>query len=400
MKIYDEHSILATPRNIFTAEHEAFRTRFRAFVKTHIQPNYAQWEKRGVVHRSLYEIACKEGFYLRMNIPEQFGGQGLVEYQYNAIVAEELEHLDCGGIFFTLGNDMVLSYFTKSCTAEQQARWLPQIAQGKVLAVAMSEPEIGSDLAGAGATAVLRGDHYVLNGRKMWISTGKVADLVVVACYTDRAKKYRGMTLLVVQRGMPGFETAKTFKKLGKDTQDTCLLTFTDVKVPISNVVGHAGEGFKYLMQNLPKERLSIAVSAMGAARRALAMTVNYVHSREAFGRPISNFQSIQFKLAELRTEVQVGTVFVDHCIEALTAGTLTTETASMAKYMATELSFRVADACLQCFGGYGYVKASPIAKVFADQRVMRIYGGANEVMKEIIGKGLGFKPQRFSSKL
>jgi alkylation response protein AidB-like acyl-CoA dehydrogenase len=402
MKQYDEVSVLSLKRTIFQPHHEEFRKNFREFIATEIRPNYSKYEKQGYVDAECYRKASRAGFYC-FDIPTEHGGKGLHDFCYNAIVAEELEHMDCGGVFFTLGNDMCLSYFTTCCTLEQRKKWLPKIAkENKILAVAMSEPEMGSDLAGVTTTAVKTPDgrHYILNGRKMWISNGRICDYVVVVCYTERSKNYKGMSLVVVERGMEGFETAKTFGKLGKHAQDTCLLTFENVKVPVENLIGQEGDGFVALMKNLPKERLSIAISSMGSARRVLALTTNYVHSRHAFSNSLGNFQTVQFKLAELRTEIQVGTVFQDACIAQLTQGALSTETASMAKYWCTELANRVANECLQLFGGYGYLKNAPIAKHFADQRVMKIYGGANEVMKEIIAKGLGFKPQRATSKL
>lgn len=389
--------------DVFLSEHEEFRQRFRNFVTKEILPNYEKWEKKGKVDPSCYQKASKQGFYCSFQIPTEYGGGGYEDFRYNAVIAETLEDMGAGSIFFTLGNDMVLSYFTKCCLESQRKRWLPQIAQqGKILAVAMSEPQAGSDLAGVEAEAILSADkkHYILNGRKMWISNAAICDYVVVVCYTNKALRYKGMSLLVVEKGMKGFEVQKRFSKLGKHCQDTCLISFKDVKVPVDNVIGKEGEGFKYLMQSLPKERLSIAVSAMAGARRALDMTLAYVKGREAFGADLSRLQTVQFAIAEMRTEVQVATVFVDRCILELSKKKLTTETASMAKMHATELSFRVMDRCLQLYGGYGYLKNSPIGKMWADHRVYRIYGGSNEVMKEIVAKGVGLKPQRFKAKL
>lgn len=276
------------------------------------------------------------------------------------------------------------------------------LRRGAVIAVAMSEPEVGSDLGKLATSAELLADGggFLVNGRKMWISAGSVAELVVVACLTDPAKGAKGISLLVVEAGMEGFSCAKRFGKLGKHAIDTCLLTLHDVRVPRENLIGEMGQGFAYMMHHLAKERLSIAVGSAAAARRALALATNYAHGRAAFGDVLGSLQSVQMKLAQLRTDVQVCTTFVDRCILDLAHGHLSTEAAAMAKLHATELSFRVAYSCLQLFGGYGYLKNAPIAKILADQRVTRIYGGATEVQLEIVSRGLGFKPQRFGSKL
>lgn len=391
--------MLSLKREIFLPEHQEYRQRFRKFIAKEILPNYQKWERKGKVDPECYRLASKEGFYCSFQIPVEFGGGGCDDFRYNAIVAEELEDMGAGSVFFTLGNDMVTSYFTKCCLESQRKRWLPLIAQqGKILAVAMSEPQAGSDLAGVQAEAYLSADktYYVLNGRKMWISNAAICDYCVVACYTNKEKRYKGMSLLVVEKGMEGFSVEKRFGKLGKHCQDTCLISFTDVKVPVDNMVGREGDGFKFLMQSLPKERLSIAVTAMAGARRALDLALAYVKGREAFGSDLSHLQSVQFAIAEMRTEVEVATVFVDRCILELTQNNLTTQTASMAKMHATELSCKVIDRCLQFFGGYGYLKNSPIGKMWTDHRVLRIYGGSNEVMREIIAKGVGLKPQRF----
>mmetsp|Transcript_88222 Transcript_88222/g.246847 ORF Transcript_88222/g.246847 Transcript_88222/m.246847 type:complete len:346 (+) Transcript_88222:1-1038(+) len=340
---------------------------------------------------------AEAGFYLTMNIAEEDGGRGLTDWRYNAIVCEEVEDCDCSGFFANLGNDMVLSYFLRSCTAEQRRRWMPMLRRGAVIAVAMSEPEVGSDLGRLGCRAepLADGSGWRVSGRKMWISAGAVAELTVVACVTDASRGAKGISLLVLERGMEGFTCAKRFGKLGKSASDTCLLTLEGVLVPRANLVGEEGKGFAYMMSHLPKERLSIAVGSAAAARRALALATNYAHGRAAFGGTLGALQSTQMRLAQLRTEVQACTAFVDRCIAEASAGALSAEGASMAKYFATESAFRVADACAQLFGGYGYLKNSPIGKILVDQRVTRIYGGANEVQLEIVAKGLGFTPQR-----
>lgn len=399
---FDSNRILSLSRDVYNDEHARYRKRLRAFLDKHVVQHYSKFEMKGTVDASVYEKMAAEGFYLTMDIPEAYGGFGLHDWRYNAIVCEEVEDMGCGSFFVNLGNDMVLSYFTESCTEEQRARWMPMLTRGAVIAVAMSEPEVGSDLGKLSCRAERTpdGKDFIVNGRKMWISSGSIAELVVVACVTNPSLGSKGISLLVIEKGMDGFSCAKKFGKLGKHASDTCLLTLKDVRVPTGNLIGHEGRGFEYMMSHLPKERLSIAVGSVAAARRALALTTNYVHGRSAFGGVVGDLQSVQMKLAQIRADVQVCTTFIDRCIADLCKGTLTTESASMAKYYATELSSRVADSCLQLFGGYGYLKNSPIGKLLVDQRVVRIYGGSNEVQLEIVSRGLGFKPQRMSSKL
>lgn len=399
---FDTEKVLVLKRDVYGPAHEEFRAKCRAFLRKHVVPQYAKFEMKGMVDAEVYAKMAEAGFYLTLNLPKEHGGLGLEDWRYNAIVCEELENTDCGSFFANLGNDMVLSYFTKSCTPEQRKKWMPILKRGAPIAVAMSEPEVGSDLGKLACTAerLPDGSGWVLNGRKMWISAGAIAELVVVSCITDPKKGSKGISLFVVEKGMKGYSCAKRFGKLGKHASDTCLLTLDNVRVPMENLIGEEGKGFIYMMGHLPKERLSIAVGSAAAARRALALTTNYVHGRTAFGGVVGNLQSVQMKLAQLRTEVQVCTTFIDRCIAEVSAGQLTTEGASMAKYHATELSFRVADSCAQFFGGYGYLKNSPIGKQLVDQRVVRIYGGANEVQLEIVSKGLGFTPQRMASKL
>jgi len=401
-RYWSAEQVLSLRRSVYTNEQEEFRKSFRSYIQRRIHPVYGRWEMSGQPDVEVLRELVKEGFYLRLSIPKEYGGMGLTDWRYHAIVTEELEHSDIGSFFINLGNDMVLSYFTKSATPEQQAYWLPRIVkEGSVLAIAMSEPEVGSDLASLGTTAKKTedGQHWILNGRKMWISAGATADIVVISAVTNPAKRARGISLFAVEKGTPGFESAKRFAKLGKHASDTCLLTLDNVKIPAANLIGKEGEGFVYMMSNLSKERMSIAVGSIAAARRALSITLNYVHGRQMFGGVESHLQSVAQKLAQLRTDVQVATSFVDACILAQSQNALSSETAGMAKVAATELANKVADQCLQMFGGYGYLKNNPLGKIFVDQRVTKIYGGANEVILEVIGKGLGFKPQRMHGK-
>jgi alkylation response protein AidB-like acyl-CoA dehydrogenase len=331
-------------------------------------------------------------------IPKEYGGRELTDWRYRAIVTEEQENQDCGSIL--LNHNDIVAYFTQSCTPAQRSYWLPRIVSEKLLlAVAMSEPEMGRDLAGMHAEAVRStdGSFYTLTGRKMWISSGAVADIVIVAALTDpsRSASRGGMSLFAVERGTPGFETAKRFTKVGRKASDTCLLTLDKVKVPAKNLIGEEGQGFKYLMQHLAAERLSIAVATAAASRRALGLTLSFVSGREAFGGVLSQLSSMAARLARLRVQVQLVTTLVDKCIEMKAAGRLSAEQASVAKVAASELCTVVAEVAMQCQGGYGYLDKNPVARIWRDQRVTRIYGGANEVQLEVIAKGLGMQPQR-----
>jgi alkylation response protein AidB-like acyl-CoA dehydrogenase len=329
-----------------------------------------------------------------MNIDKKYGGLGLTDFRYNTIITEELEFADCGSVFFSLGNDIVLPYFLHIATQQQKDKWLPKIAQGKVLAVCMSEPQAGSDIVSITTSAEQSkdGKTWKLNGRKMWISNGAIADIFIIVAYNNPEKKHKGMTLFVVEKGTKGFETAIVFPKIGRHAQDTALLTLKDVEVPDENVLGVVGEGFKNLMVNLPQERLSIGIQALASCRRVLVLTIQYCKGRDMFNRSLGSFQTAAFKLAEIQTEISIGQTFVDKCISLLCDRKLTTEMASMAKYWCTELLGKVTDQCLQLHGGYGYLKNAPIGRAFVDARVTRIYGGSNEVMKELIAKNLGFQ--------
>eukprot|EP00466_Bigelowiella_natans_P016773 jgi/Bigna1/40595/e_gw1.44.30.1 len=397
----DGSNVVSLPRIAFEKKHEEYRQRVRAFLQQHVVPDYETYCRAGCIPKKVYKAATDEGIY-SMTIPKEYGGKGLSDFRYNAVVCEELEALDVGGFFANLGNDMVLPYFLYLTTPEQRRRWLPDIAQnGRVLAVAMSEPEVGSDL-GALSTRAVEAvgeggkDGFEITGRKMWISAGSVCDYVVVAAVTDPTKGSKGISLFVVEADRKGFEVAKRVAKIGKHASDTCLLTFDRVWVPKENMIGSRGDGFRLLMTNLSKERLSIAIGSAASARRVLALTVNYVQGRRAFGGSIGGLQSVQTTLARLRVEIDSCTSFVDRCIVEQARGKLSAESASIAKYLATDLAHKTANQCLQLFGGYGYLKNSPVARHFVDSRVPRIYGGANEVMLEIASRGLGFRPQRF----
>ncbi len=375
----------------FTEEHELFRTSFRAFVEREMVPHQAEWEAAGMADRDVFRLAGKAGF-LGIDAPEEHGGGGTKDFRYNVIISEELQRAWLGGagLGITLHNDIALPYFLDQCSAAQQARWLPGICSGELItAIAMTEPGTGSDLASIATTALRDGDHYVVNGAKTFITNGINADLVITAVKTDPSARHDGISLLVVERGMPGFERGRNLDKIGLHAQDTAELFFNDVEVPTDNLLGEEGRGFRHLMGNLPRERLSIAVAGLAAARAALDTTVTYTSERQAFGQAVASFQNTRFTLAGLATEVRIGEVFVDQCVLALDAGTLTSEEAAMAKWWCTELQGRAVDTGVQLHGGYGFMTEYPIGRAYADARITRIYGGTTEIMKEIIGRAL-----------
>jgi len=379
-------------RTIFTDEHDMFRDAFRQFVEKEIVPHFLQWEADGIVPRELFAAAGASGF-LGMEVPEELGGGGVEDFRYNLIIGEELQRSGTGGagLGITLHNDICLPYFTSLCTEEQKQRWLPGICSGELItAIAMTEPGIGSDLASMGTTALRDGDAYVVNGSKTFITNGINADLVITAVKTDPSQKHKGMSLVVLERGMEGFERGRNLEKVGLHSQDTAELFFTEVHVPVGNLLGTEGQGFVHLVRNLPQERLSIAASAVAAAEAALGWTLDYVKERKAFGQPVGSFQNSRFKLAEMRTEIDIAQAFVDRCIEGLNDGTLTAEEAAEAKWWCTELQKRTVDTCVQLHGGYGYMLEYPIARAYTDARITTIYGGTTEIMKEIIGRSLG----------
>ncbi len=378
-------------RTIFDDEHDLFRAAVRGFIEAEIVPNAKAWADAGIVDRDLFSQAGDAGL-LAMAAPEEHGGGGVDDFRFNLVIAEEIHYagMAAAGLGWTLHNDICLPYFLDLCTSEQQERWLPGIVSGELItAIAMTEPAIGSDLASMSTTALLDGDHYIVNGSKTFITNGINADLVITAVKTDPGEKHSGMSLLVLERGIDGFERGRNLDKIGLHAQDTAELFFTDVRVPAANRLGDEGKGFAYLVQNLPQERLSLAMSAVAAARQALRWTVDYAKEREAFGQPLMGFQNTRFLLAELATEVEIGEVFIDRCVEARLAGELTTEEASMAKWWGTELQNKVIDRGVQVHGGYGYMTEYPIAQAYADARVTTIFGGTTEIMKEIIARSL-----------
>lgn len=378
-------------RKLFDEEHEMFRDAFRRFTASEIAPYHEQWEEAGIVPREIWRQAGELGF-LCMDVPEEYGGGGIKDFRYNAIIAEELVRVGASGIGFGVHSDINAPYFLHYASEAQKQRWLPGMCSGeRITAIAMSEPNAGSDLAGIQSTAVCQGDHYLLNGQKTFISNGMLADTVIVVAKTDPDAGHSGISLLLVDRGMEGFERGRKLEKIGLKAQDTAELFFHDVQVPRENLLGEEGAGFYQLMQQLPQERLSIAVLAVAACETALAHTITYCQERMAFGRPIGKFQHSRFILAEMKTEIEIARVFIDRCIMELNEGNLTAEEAAMAKWWTTELQKRVVDQCLQLHGGYGYMLEYPIARAYLDSRAQTIYGGTTEIMKEIIGRAMGF---------
>lgn len=377
-------------KKILTEEHLMFQEAVENFLKKEAVPYAEKWEKAGVVDREIWTKAGAMGL-LCMDMPEEYGGMGIKDFRYNAIVTEVTTKLGVEGPGFVLQNDVMAPYFEKYFTKAQKDKWLTKIVSGEIItAIAMTEPDAGSDLVGTRTTAVRKGDHYILNGSKTYITNGILSDLIIVVAKTNPEAGHKGMTLLLVERGMEGFERGKNLAKLGLKAQDTAELFFRDVKVPVENVLGEEGRGFYYLMHNLPQERLSIAVGALAAAEQAFDDTLVFIKERKAFGRPIGKFQNSRFKMAEMQTEITIARTFVDECILELNENKLTNEKASMAKYWVTEMCGKILDQCLQLHGGAGYMWEYPIAKAYASARINRIFGGTNEIMREIIGKSLG----------
>jgi acyl-CoA dehydrogenase len=380
-------------RTLFTPDHEAFRDAFRRFVDKEVAPFHEAWEEQGYVDRALWRKAGDNG-YLCPTMPEEYGGSG-VDKLYSVIQMEELARGGFTGVGFGLHNEIVAPYVLHYGTEDQKRRFLPKLASGEMVgAIAMSEPAAGSDLQGIRSTALRQPDgSYLLNGSKTFITNGWHADLVIVVAKTDPAAGAKGTSLLLVERGMPGFETGKRLKKLGLKAQDTSELFFANVRVPAENLLGGAAQenrGFICLMEQLPWERIQIAVTAVAAAQAAIDWTVAYVKDRRVFGQPVAAFQNTRYKLAELQTEVQVARVFVDKCLELVLQDKLDTATASMAKYWTSDLQCKVMDECVQLHGGYGFMWEYPITRAYADARVQRIYGGTNEIMKEVITRSMG----------
>jgi alkylation response protein AidB-like acyl-CoA dehydrogenase len=377
-------------RTHYDEHHLAFADTVREFAKREVAPHFLEWEHDGIVPRKIFELAGAQGL-LGFQADPEYGGLGARDYRYNQILIETFMDGGVGnvGINFAVHNDICLPYLEDLTTEEQRRRWLPGFTAGTlVAAIGMTEPDAGSDVAGIRTSARDEGDHFVVNGAKTFITNGTNADLVVLAVRTA-PDRHHGLSLIIMERGLEGFERGRNLAKLGLHSQDTSELVFSDVRVPKANLLGEAGRGFEYLMRNLAQERMQIAVASLGRARAGLTWTIDYVRERTAFGQPIGRFQNSRFRLADVATEVAVTEAFVDRCVIELNAGRLTPVDAAKAKLWATEMEFRTLDACQQLFGGYGYMLEYPIARAAVDARVTRVYGGTSEIMREIIGRDL-----------
>jgi len=376
------------PAPTYTADHEQFRTTVRRFIDKEIAPYHAQWEKDGVVSREMWRKAGQAGLLLT-DIPAEYGGAGADFLTINILTEEMLRGMYTGP-GFRVHSDIVARYILHYGSEELKQKWLPLMASGDVVgAIAMTEPGTGSDLQSVRTTAVRDGDDYVITGQKTFITNGQLADLIIVICKTDTSVGAKGVSLVLVEADRAGFSRGRNLEKIGLKAQDTSELFFEGVRVPVTNRLGGEGRGFAYLMQELPRERLLIGIGAVAAMEAVLDWTLAYTKERKAFGKPIIDFQNSRFKLAEVKTEVKIARVFLDHCTALHMKGELDVPTAAMCKLWLTETYGRVVDTCLQLHGGYGYMWEYPIARAYADARVQRIFGGANEIMKEIIGRSL-----------
>jgi acyl-CoA dehydrogenase len=379
---------MAIPRTLFSAEHELFRATVKRFVEEEIAPHHERWEREHVVSRSAWEKAGELGLLLT-GIPEEYGGAG-VDFLYAAIMTEELMRHVYSGPGFRVHSDIVAPYILHYASEDLKRKWLPQMARGTVIgAIAMTEPQAGTDLQNIRTTAIRDGDDFVLNGSKTFITNGQLCDLVLVACKTDARQGAKGMSLVLVEADRAGFTRGRNLEKIGMKAQDTSELFFSDLRVPVTNLLGEEGKGFRYLMQELPQERLLTGIAAVTVSEAALGWTLAYTKERQLFGQALADFQHNRFKLAEMKTEVQVARVFLDKCLELHCRGELDVETAAMAKYWLSELEGRVVDQCLQMHGGYGYMWEYPIARAYTDVRAHRIFAGSNEIMRELVARNL-----------
>ncbi|MFC0454878.1 acyl-CoA dehydrogenase family protein [Rhodococcus jostii] len=379
-------------RTIFTEDHEAFRDSVRQFIAKEITPNLPDWEADGVIPRDFYKKTAEIGIN-GLQVPEQYGGGGIDSFLFNTVVYEEIGYAAASLGGFQVHLNTVLPYFLEYADEEQRDRWFPGFADGNLVsAIAMTEPGIGSDLAGVTTTAVRDGDDYILNGNKTFITGGINADLVIVVARTskDPENRRKGLSLLVVEGNMPGFLRGRNLHKIGMKSSDTAELTFDNVRVPARNLLGEEGKAFGMLAHNLPQERLSIAITGLATATAAVNLAIDYAKERLVFGKALADFQNTKFVLAECATELQAGQALVDQALIALDGGTLTPADAAKVKLFCTEMQARVIDKCLQVHGGYGYMSEYPIARLYADARVTRIFGGTSEVMKSVISKSMG----------
>tara|TARA_R110002033_G_scaffold72897_1_gene124127 strand:+ start:72222 stop:73430 length:1209 start_codon:yes stop_codon:yes gene_type:complete len=382
------HNILLEREIYASEEHKMMQEMIQDFLKNEILPENDQWERDGMVSRKIWERAGELGL-LCIDMPIEYGGSGL-DFSFSALFIEELLKRGISGPGFSLHSDIVAPYLLKYGTEAQKKKYLPHMASGKMItAIGMTEPNCGSDLKALRTTAVDKGDHYVVNGQKTFITNGFMSDMAVVAVKTNAGTANEGVSLLIMECALEGFEKGLPFKKIGMKAQDTCELFFDNVKVPKENLLGGEGQGFKIMMTELARERLTVAIAAIATAEGAIVDTIAYTSTRTAFKKPIAGFQNTQFKLAECATQLQIHQAFIDRCIVLVSDHRLTAESASMAKYSGTEMCGKIVDECLQLFGGYGYMWEYPIARMYTDNRVARIYAGTNEIMKLLISRGL-----------
>ena len=378
-------------RTLYEDDHESYRLTVRAFLANEVCPSIERWETERLIDRAIFPIAAKYGIYA-LEVPELYGGMGLTDYRYRMVVNEEIARIHATSFGVTLGlqDDLVLHYLIGLCNEEQRQRWLPKFASGSVIgALAMTEPDAGSDLRGIRTTAIRDGEDWVLNGQKTFISSGTSADLVIVAAQSGETTGKPQLSLFVVERGMPGFTHGRKLDKMGLHGQDTSELFFDNVRVPAANLLGAQGRGLAQLMSHLPRERLGVASSTITSARAIFELTRAYCFQRKSFGQPIGDFQSTRFTLAEMATELDVTEAYVDQCVLAYNVGELTPVDAAKVKWWASELQKRVIDRCVQLHGGYGYMMEYPVARAYVDSRIQTIFAGTTEIMKEIIGRSM-----------
>ncbi len=381
-------------RKIFDEEHEMFRDSVRNFMKNEIQPHCEKWHEQGIVDREAFLKAGEQG-YLLMWAEEKFGGIGVRDFRYEQVLIEENAHYGDAGFFMTLHNRLVGPYIDELGTDEQKARWLPKCISGEhILAVGITEPGAGSDVAGIRTKAEDKGDHWLLSGSKTYISNGILADLVVVVARTDQSNRH-GLSLFVVERGMEGFERGRNLKKMGLKSQDTAELFFNNVKVPKENLLGEVNQGFYQLMHFLAEERLLGAVGYLAASEAAFNITMDYIRERKAFGQTIADFQNTRFKMADMRMQIDIAQAFVDQCVLEHNEGKLSANDAAKAKLFTSELECQIMDDCVQLHGGAGYMDEYPICRMYVNARISRIYAGSSEVMREIIARSIGLDPRK-----
>jgi len=376
-------------RSIYDSDHELFRANARRFFREELEPNIEEWENASIVPREFWRSAGEKGL-LCCGIPEEYGGPG-ADFKYNMISSEEIGYAIGGGSCgFALQSDITAYYILNHASEALKQKWLPKMVSGEVISsIAMTEPSTGSDLQAMRTTAIRDGDEYVINGQKTFITNGQHSDFVIVACKTDPSLGAKGISLVIVETGTPGYEKGRNLDKIGQKAADTSEMFFSDVRVPVTNLIGEEGKGFGYLMSELPRERLTVAFRAWAEAQRAYEITVEYTKEREAFGKPLFAQQNTAFSLADVATELAVGWAFLDQCLAKIVAGTLTAQEGAMAKLWTTEKEGKIVDTCLQFFGGYGYMREYPISRMYTDARVRRIYGGSTEIMKLFIGRSL-----------